>query len=103
VVFGLLHFHFRLGHKDLAILVASAAITWDGGQGLTSISAKQNKGGQPVGITTNHIWDLLVASSWALGPRPLLLNHHIPGFFVCGGGTESVLGVYCALNLTAIL
>ena len=62
-----------------------------------------NKGGQPVGITTNHIWDLLVASSWALGPRPLLLNHHIPGFFVCGGGTESVLGVYYALNLTAVL
>ena len=90
MVFYLSHFHFRLGHKDLAILVASAAITWDGGQGLTSISAEQNKGGQPVGIRTHHIWDLLVASSWALGPRPLLLNHHIPGFFVCSGGIERV-------------
>lgn len=85
MVFGLSHFHFRLGHKDLAILVASAAITWDGGQGLTSISAEQNKGGQPVGIRTHHIWDLLVASSWALGPRPLLLKIIISqGFFVCG-------------------
>ena len=61
MVLGLWYFHFRQGHKVLAILAASAAITWGEGQRLTSISAWQDKGGWPVGLRTNHIWGLLVA------------------------------------------
>ena len=85
MAFSLWYFHFKLGHKVLAILAVSSAITWGRGQHLTSISAWQDKGRWSVGLRTDHIWGLLVAGSWALGPwlnllflRPLLRHMEVP-------------------------